>query len=199
MYLQPLVKADLSRVGYLVGDTDAAVCAAVDPPLDMIDNILELAAAKGMRITAVIESQLHADPFSGSRELARRTGATLYMYVRAADDYPHQMLPDGIFRLFSTRGASTTHAFQQGEQLMAPEANVIMVRRYLEEVIHQGNVDAIDASIASNHSLNWPGSPTPMCGPEGFKHLLILYASAFPDLSWTTEEVTAQGSFTDRA
>ena len=193
MYLQPFVKADLSPAGYLVGDTDVAVCAVVDPPLDMLDTILEVAAAKGMRITAVIESQLHADPPSGSRELARRTGATFYMYVRAEDEYPHQKLPDGIFRLFSTRGSSTTHAFQQGEQLMAQEANVVMVRHYLEEVIHQGNVDAIDESIATNHSLNWPGSPSPMCGPEGFKQLLILYASAFPDLSWTTEEVTAQG------
>ena len=32
-----------------------------------------------------------------------------------------------------------------------------------------------------------------MYGPEGFKHLLIIYDSAFPDLRWTTEEVTAQG------
>src|SRR5215467_16251077 len=124
MYLQPLIKTDLSRAGYLVGDTDTAVCAVVDPPLDMIDNILELASAKGMRIISVIETQLHADPPSGSRELARRTGATLYMYVRAADEYRHQKLPDGILRLFSTRGSSTTHAFEQGEQLMAPEANV---------------------------------------------------------------------------
>ncbi len=76
---------------------------------------------------------------------------------------------------------------------MAPEANEVLVRRYLEAVIHQGNVDAIDESIATNHSLNWPGSPSPMYGPEGFKQLLILYDSAFPDLSWTTEEVTAQG------
>jgi len=75
---------------------------------------------------------------------------------------------------------------------MAPEANVDLVRRYLEEVILQGNVDAIDAAIATNHSLNWPGSPSPMCGPEGFKQLLILYDSALPDLSWTTEKVTAQ-------
>ena len=76
---------------------------------------------------------------------------------------------------------------------MAPEANEVLVRRYLEAVIHQGNVDAIDESIATNHSLNWPGSPSPMYGPEGFKQLLILYDSAFPDLHWTTEEVTAQG------
>jgi predicted ester cyclase len=72
------------------------------------------------------------------------------------------------------------------------ETNIILVRRYLEEVIHQGNVDAIDSSIATNHVLTWPGSPIPICGPEGFKHLLIMYASAFPDLRWTTEEVTAQ-------
>ena len=76
---------------------------------------------------------------------------------------------------------------------MAPKANSVMVRRYLEEVIHQGNVAAIDESMATNHRLSWPGSPAPMCGPEGFKHLLIIYASAFPDLEWTTEEVTAQG------
>jgi hypothetical protein len=86
------------------------------------------------------------------------------------------------------RGASTTNVFEQSEHPMASEANAVMVRRYLEEVIHHGNVAAIDASIATNHSLNWPGSPTPMCGSEGFKHLLILYASAFPDLCWTTEK-----------
>ena len=189
MYL----KEDLGGVGYLVGDTDVAICAVVDPRLDMIDNILERAAAKGMRITAVIESQLHADSVSGSRELARRTGATIYVHERAAVDYPHQKLTDGIFRFFSARGALTTSASHQEEPLTPLEANIVLVRRYLEDVIQLGDVDAIDESIATNHHLAWPGSPTPMRGPEGFKHLLIIYASAFPDLQWTIEEVTAQG------
>jgi len=193
MYLQQLVKEDLGGAGYLVGDTDAAVCSVVDPRLDMIEDILERTAAKGMRITAVIESHLHADSVSGSRELARRTGATIYVHERAVVDYPHQKLTDGIFHLFSAKGASTTSASHQEELLLSLEANTVMVRRYLEEVIHQGKVAAIDASIATNHVLTWPGSPTPMCGPEGFKHLLIIYASAFPDLHWTTEEVTVQG------
>lgn len=193
MYLQQLVKTDLGCVGYLVGDTDAAVCAVVDPRLDMVEDILELVAAKGLRITAVIESHLHADPISGSRELARRAGATIYTHELAAVDYPHQKLPDGIFRLFSTSGASPRGLSHPGASHLSTEANTALVRRYLEEVIHQGNVAAIDESIATNHVLNWPGSPTPMCGPEGFKHLLIIYASAFPDLHWTTEEVTAQG------
>lgn len=76
---------------------------------------------------------------------------------------------------------------------MSAETNAALVRRYLEEVIHQGDVGAIDQSIATNHVLTWPGSPTPMCGPKGFKHLLLIYASAFPDLEWTTEEVRAEG------
>jgi predicted ester cyclase len=193
MYLQQLVKEDLGGAGYLVGNTDAAVCAVVDPRLDMVEDILELVAAKGMRITAVIESHLHADSVSGCRELARRTGATIYVHERAAVDYPHQQLPDGIFRLSSATGGSMTRLTHQGEPVMSPEANSILVHRYLEEVIHQGNVAAIDESIATNHILTWPGSPSPMCGPEGFKHLLIIYGSAFPDLHWTTEEVTAQG------
>lgn len=193
MYLQQLVKTDLGGVGYLVGDTDAAVCAVVDPPLDMVDDILELVAAKGMRVISVIESHLHTEAVSGCRELARRTGAIISTHELARVDYPHQKLTDGIFRFFSARGAPSTSVSHQEEPLMSPEATTLMVRRYLEEVIHQGNVAAIDESIATNHAFTWPGGPTPMCGPEGFKHLLLIYASAFPDLHWTTEEVTAQG------
>ena len=189
MYL----KEDLGGVGYLVGDTDVAICAIVDPPLDTIDDIMDRAAAKGMRITAVIESQVSADAGAGSRELARRTGATIYVHERAAVAYPHQKLPDGIFRFFCAREALPTSASLQEEPLMSLEANIALARRYLEEVIHQGKVDAIDESMATNHVLTWPGSPVPMCGPEGFKQLLIIYDSAFPDLRWTTEEVTAQG------
>ena len=105
MYLHQLVKADRGCASYLVADTEAFVCAVVDPPLDMIEDILELVAAKGLRITAVIESHWHADSPSGSRELARRTGATIYTHELAAVDYPPQTLPEGIVRLFSTGGA----------------------------------------------------------------------------------------------
>lgn len=189
MYL----KEDLGGVGYLVGDSDVAVCAVVDPRLDMIDDILERAAARGMRIAVVIEHQLHADPASGSRELARRTGATIYVHERAEVDYPHLGISEGDFRFFSARGALATGASHQQEPLTPLEANMALVRRYLEEVVRQGDVDAIDSSIATNHHLAWPGSPAPMRGPEGFKYLLIVYDSAFPDLQWTIEEVMAQG------
>ena len=74
MYFKQLVKEDLGCASYLVGCTNAEVCAVVDPRLDMVDDILELTASKGMRVTAVIETHNHADHISGHGEIARRTG-----------------------------------------------------------------------------------------------------------------------------
>ena len=95
MYFKQLVKEDLGCASYLVGDADAASCAVVDPRLDMVEDILELMAAKGMRVTAVIETHTHADHLSGHRELARRTGATIYVHALARVAYPHTPLKDG--------------------------------------------------------------------------------------------------------
>lgn len=75
---------------------------------------------------------------------------------------------------------------------MSTEENKAIACCYLEEVIHLGNVDAVDESIATNHVLHWPGSPNTVCGPEGFKQLLSVYARAFADLHWKTEEMSAQ-------
>ena len=67
----------------------------VDPRLDMVDEILELAAAKGMRVTTVIETHNHADHISGHGEIARRTGATICIHELARAEYPHRKLKDG--------------------------------------------------------------------------------------------------------
>src|SRR5437588_1941393 len=95
MYFKQLVKEDLGCASYMVGCTNAGVCAVVDPRLDMVDDILELAAAKGMRVTMVIETHNHADHISGHGEIARRTGATIYIHELAEVEYPHQNLKDG--------------------------------------------------------------------------------------------------------
>jgi hydroxyacylglutathione hydrolase len=95
MYFKQLVREDLGCASYLVGDTDAGVCAVVDPRLDMVEDILELVAAKGMRVTAVIETHMHADHLSGHRVLAQRTGATIYVHELASVAYPHTPLKDG--------------------------------------------------------------------------------------------------------
>lgn len=95
MYFKQLVKEDLGCASYMVGCLNAGECAVVDPRLDMVDDILELAAAKGMQVTSVIETHNHADHISGHGEIARRTGATIYVHELANVAYPHVKLKDG--------------------------------------------------------------------------------------------------------
>jgi glyoxylase-like metal-dependent hydrolase (beta-lactamase superfamily II)/rhodanese-related sulfurtransferase len=95
MYFKQLVKEDLGCASYIVGCTNAGVCAVVDPRLDMVDDILALAAARGMRVTTVIETHNHADHISGHGEIARRTGATICIHEQAKAEYPHHDLKDG--------------------------------------------------------------------------------------------------------
>src|SRR6202163_3312595 len=95
MYFKQLVKEDLGCASYIVGCTNAGVCAVVDPRLDMVEDILELTAAKGVRVTAVIETHNHADHISSHGEIARRTGATIYVHELAQAEYAHQNLKDG--------------------------------------------------------------------------------------------------------
>jgi len=95
MYFKQIVKEDLGCASYIVGCTTKGVCAVIDPRLDMVDDILELAAAKEMRIAAVIETHNHADHISGHGEIARRTGAPIYVHEQAGAAYPHENLKDG--------------------------------------------------------------------------------------------------------
>ena len=95
MYFKQIVKEDLGCASYIVGCTSAGACAVVDPRLDMVEDILTLTEAKGLKITAVIETHNHADHISGHGDIARRTGANIYVHEKAAVDYPHKNLKDG--------------------------------------------------------------------------------------------------------
>src|SRR6266568_5727354 len=96
MYFKQIVKEDLGCASYIVGCTNAGVCAVIDPRLDMVDDILELAAAREMHVAAVIETHNHADHISGHGEIARRTGAPIYVHEQAEAAYPHKNLKDGV-------------------------------------------------------------------------------------------------------
>ncbi|HYX50093.1 MAG TPA: MBL fold metallo-hydrolase, partial [Ktedonobacteraceae bacterium] len=95
MYFKQLVKEDLGCASYIVGCTSASTCAIIDPRLDMVEDILELTAAKGLKVKAIIETHNHADHVSGHGELSRRRGAEIYVHEQAAVQYPHKTLKDG--------------------------------------------------------------------------------------------------------
>ena len=94
MFFKQIVKEDLGCASYILGCSNANVCAVVDPRIDMVDDILEIAASKGMKVVAVIETHIHADHISGYGEIARRTGARVYIHEQANMDFPHQKLHD---------------------------------------------------------------------------------------------------------
>jgi steroid delta-isomerase-like uncharacterized protein len=76
--------------------------------------------------------------------------------------------------------------------LSMTEDNKALNRRFVEEVINQGNTDAIDELIdpgVVDHAAP-PGFPT---GREGAKQFAAMMRSAFPDLHLTIEDMIAEG------
>ena len=84
----------LGCASYLVGSEAKGVAAVIDPERD-VQKYLDAAQARGLKITHIIETHLHADHVSGNTDLAARTGAQIYLHEAANAGFPHQPLKDG--------------------------------------------------------------------------------------------------------
>src|SRR3984885_4992668 len=82
----------LAHASYLVGSE--GIAAVIDPQRD-VDIYLEAAAQKGLKISHIVETHLHADFVSGHRELAERTGARIYLGEGSGAEFPHVAANDG--------------------------------------------------------------------------------------------------------
>ena len=78
MLVRRLYHPRLAQASYLIADSESREAIIIDPLRD-VEPSLAAAAAENVRITAVTETHVHADFISGSRELADRTGARLYL------------------------------------------------------------------------------------------------------------------------
>jgi glyoxylase-like metal-dependent hydrolase (beta-lactamase superfamily II)/rhodanese-related sulfurtransferase len=94
MYLQQFFIDGLGCASYLVGCEGAGVAAVIDPDRD-VRKYLDTARERGMTITHIIETHLHADHVSGNTDLAARTGAEIYVHEAANAEFPHQKLKGG--------------------------------------------------------------------------------------------------------
>jgi len=86
---------DTGCASYLFGCGSLGKCAVVDPRSDDVESYREFAMAKGMRITHVIDTHVHADHRSGARELAAATGAPYCLHESADVEFPFTPLRDG--------------------------------------------------------------------------------------------------------
>jgi glyoxylase-like metal-dependent hydrolase (beta-lactamase superfamily II)/rhodanese-related sulfurtransferase len=96
---------------------DGQVAVVVDPQRD-IDRVLDLAAARGVRITRVFETHLHNDYVTGGLALARATGAAYHLSgadpvafdrVPASDGDLIEVSPVMRVRVMATPGHTFTH------------------------------------------------------------------------------------------
>lgn len=109
----------LAHASYLVGCQKAGVAIVVDPGRD-IEQYLKKADDEGLQLIAAVETHIHADFVSGSKELAERTNVKLYLSdegpsdwkYQFADKYDHQLLKEAdvfsignvIFEVLHTPG-----------------------------------------------------------------------------------------------
>jgi hydroxyacylglutathione hydrolase len=102
MLLRYFYDEKLAHASYMVGCQATGEALVVDPNRD-VDMYLKVAEANNMRIVGATETHIHADFVSGSREIAERTGATLYLSdegdenwkYQFLDGYDHRLLTDG--------------------------------------------------------------------------------------------------------
>jgi hydroxyacylglutathione hydrolase len=78
MILERFYNQPLAQASFLVGCPAAGEAVVIDPDRDA-ERYLQVAREWRVRVTAVTETHIHADFVSGSRELAERAGARLYL------------------------------------------------------------------------------------------------------------------------
>lgn len=93
VYFEQFYLGCLAHASYMLGSGRDAV--VVDPQRD-VDIYLRAAEEHGLTIRHIFETHLHADFVSGHKELAARTGATIYIGARAEATFPHVPVQDGF-------------------------------------------------------------------------------------------------------
>lgn len=95
MIFRPFLYFDTGCAAYVFGCGTVGRCAVVDPQERDVDAYASFAKAKGMAITHVFDTHIHADHRSGARELARLSGAQYCLHRSADVSFPFAPVDDG--------------------------------------------------------------------------------------------------------
>ncbi len=114
--IEQFVVEGLGHQSYLIMDEASGNAAVVDPRRD-VDVYLQAANRADVRITHVLETHIHNDYITGSRELAARTGATIVASGLDPLHYPFTPVREGdhisfgnlTFQALATPGHTPAH------------------------------------------------------------------------------------------
>lgn len=102
MLFKQIYENDLAQASYLIGCQKSGTAMVVDPRRD-VEVYLQEAQQNNLRIVAITETHIHADYLSGARELARASGAKLYLSDEGDENwkygglegFDHKLIYDG--------------------------------------------------------------------------------------------------------
>jgi hydroxyacylglutathione hydrolase len=89
MLFRRFYDTSLAQATYLIGCQASGDAIVIDPTRDLAP-VLAAAADEGVRISHVTETHIHADFVSGARDLARRTGARLWLSGEGGDEWQYR-------------------------------------------------------------------------------------------------------------
>jgi len=75
---------------------------------------------------------------------------------------------------------------------MSTEENKAILRRIIAEIWNKGNLAVVDEVMAPNYVSHGDGGQE-IKGPEGFKQMITMARTAFPDFHMTIEDIVAEG------
>jgi len=75
---------------------------------------------------------------------------------------------------------------------MSVEENKALVRRFVDEILNQGNMARAPELVAQDY-IELDPFPGQQPGRVGLIETIALVRTAFPDLHWTIEELVAEG------
>ena len=115
-FIEPFVDTALGNSAYLIGSDTTKKGVLIDPLRD-VDRYLNAASQRGLTLTHVLDTHLHADFVSGNREIAHQTGALIGASAEAGVGFDHHPLTeDSIIdlsafqiRVMMTPGHSPEH------------------------------------------------------------------------------------------
>lgn len=94
MLFRPFYRFETGCAAYVFGCGGQGLACVVDPHEADVDGYVELAASKGMRITHVFDTHVHADHRSGARRLVELTGARYCLHRSANVTLPFEPVSD---------------------------------------------------------------------------------------------------------
>ncbi len=88
MFVKRFFEPKLAQASYLIVCQGKGQAVVIDPNRD-VDQYIQAAAAEGATVTHITETHIHADFCSGARELAARSGGTLYLSDEGDADWKY--------------------------------------------------------------------------------------------------------------